>query len=57
MRLENLDKKDQKGKLPTGHFHINKIQDESIGEDLNAIEMKELLDIVKKALSAGIKGI
>ena len=41
--------------LQTGHFHISKIQDESIGEDLNKLEIKELLEIVKKSLNQGIK--
>jgi hypothetical protein len=42
-------------KLETGHFHISKIQDERIGEDLNPLEIKEVLAVVRKSLNKGIK--
>lgn len=41
--------------LATGHFHISKIQGKD--EDLETNEITQLLDIVKKAISEGIKGI
>ncbi len=42
-------------KLETGHFHISKIQDERTGEDLNPLEIKEVLAVVRKSLNKGIK--
>lgn len=56
LREENPDKNKRIGKLPTGHFHISKIQNERLGEDLDNDEIKELLNIVKNALLEGIKG-
>lgn len=37
--------------LPTGHFHISKIQDD--GEDFNGLKTAELLTIVKNAVNRG----
>ncbi|MCD8418425.1 hypothetical protein G1K66_12130 [Tenacibaculum finnmarkense] len=48
-------RKDNKPALPTGHFHISKIQEN--GEDLNLNEIKELLSVVKQAILEGIKAI
>jgi len=48
---------EQRATLPTGHFHINKIQDESVKEDLNSLKMQEVLNVVKKSLLEGIKGL
>lgn len=48
-------RKDNKPTLPTGHFHISKIQEN--GEDLNHNEIKELLSVVKQAIVEGIKAI
>ncbi len=44
-----------KPNLETGHFHIAKIQDEEVSEDLNPTEIAEVLAIVKKSLNQGIK--
>jgi hypothetical protein len=58
LRVENPDKNGNKGKLATGHFHIEKLQDESIGEDLPSQRMKNLLEnIVKNAIEEGIKAL
>ncbi|ELY2018140.1 hypothetical protein SL053_002053 [Flavobacterium psychrophilum] len=43
--------------LPTGHFHIEKIQDERVSEDLNSTEISDLLILIKKGIEEGIKGI
>jgi pyrrolidone-carboxylate peptidase len=43
--------------LYTGHFHINKIQDQDIQEDLKPNEILEVLNVVKKGVEEGIKGI
>ncbi len=50
-------RKENKPKLPTGHFHINKIQNPAIKEDLKPNEILEVLDTVKKGIEEGIKGI
>lgn len=42
-------------KLFTGHFHISKIQGK--GLDLNPIEIKTVVNVVKQTLLEGIKGI
>ena len=44
-------------KLATGHFHIEKIQDESIKENLKDNEIRNLLSLVKKGIEEGLKGI
>lgn len=48
-------RKDHSKKLPTGHFHISKIQGED--EDLNSGKIQELLKTVKETLINGFKGI
>ncbi|ELY2018562.1 hypothetical protein SL053_002492, partial [Flavobacterium psychrophilum] len=48
---------EMKHKLATGHFHIEKIQDESIKEDLKTNEMINLITLVKKGVEEGIKGL
>ena len=57
LRVEKLDKNGKTGKLPTGHFHIDKIQNPKIGEDLDVKEIDELVKIVMQALLEGIKGL
>ncbi|MDN3674488.1 hypothetical protein QWY99_15715 [Flavobacterium branchiarum] len=41
--------------LATGHFHIEKLQDESVKEDLNDDKINNLLSLVKKAIKEGTK--
>jgi pyrrolidone-carboxylate peptidase len=47
-------RKELKPTLPTGHFHISKIQ---LRGDLNSQEALKLLNIVKKGIEEGFKGI
>lgn len=55
LREENQDKNGEEGQLPTGHFHIAKIQD--IGHNMKKSEMKKLMDIVIFTINEGLKGI
>jgi hypothetical protein len=55
LREENADKNGNKGKLPTGHFHIAKLQADE--EDLNPKDIQNLLSVVKQAIQEGIKGL
>ncbi|WP_299246442.1 type VI secretion system tube protein TssD [uncultured Aquimarina sp.] len=48
-------RKDNKPTLPTGHFHIAKLQ--SSGDNYSNIETKKLFGIVRESLERGIKGI
>lgn len=59
MRTERLDKKGNTGILPTGHFHIAKLQKPSPNPNVHysAQKTKDLLNIVEKAIEEGIKGI
>ena len=50
-------RKDKRPNLPTGHFHIEKLQDESIKEDFSNGKMTTLLDLIKKSLKEGVKSI
>lgn len=43
--------------LATGHFHIEKIQDGRINEDLNPLKISNLLSIIRKGIEEGVKGI
>lgn len=55
LREENLDRDGIKRKLPTGHFHVAKIQD--VGCDLDMKEMKKLMDIIIFTIEEGLRGI
>lgn len=48
-------RKEMKPTLKTGHFHISKIQEKNT--DLDSKEIFDLLNIVKKGIEEGIKGI
>jgi len=50
-------RKDKKPNLPTGHFHIEKLQDESIKEDFSNSKMTILLELIKKSLKEGLTSI
>ncbi len=50
-------RKDKRPNLPTGHFHIEKLQDESIKEDFSNKKMTTLLELIKKSLKEGLKSI
>ena len=50
-------RKEIKPELPTGHFHINKIQDESIHENLELSEIDEVLKIVNDSIKKAIKSL
>jgi hypothetical protein len=43
--------------LPTGHFHISKLQDENIGEDFSILKTQQLINIVITAINNGTTGI
>ncbi|MFV0530942.1 MAG: hypothetical protein ACK5MD_05850 [Flavobacteriales bacterium] len=48
-------RKDNKPSLSTGHFHISKIQNNN--EDLKQQDIEEVLNIVSKGISEGVKGL
>jgi pyrrolidone-carboxylate peptidase len=50
-------RKDIKPILPTGHFHINKIQNPKTKEDLKPDEILDVLNTVKKGIEEGVKGL
>ena len=50
-------RKDSNPMLPTGHFHINKIQNPAAKEDLNPNEILDVLNTVKKGIEEGVKGL
>lgn len=50
-------RKDSNPMLPTGHFHINKIQNPAAKEDLNPNEILDVLNTVKKGIKEGVKGL
>ncbi|WP_298545900.1 type VI secretion system tube protein TssD [uncultured Aquimarina sp.] len=50
-------RKDKRPNLPTGHFHIEKLQDERINEDFSNAKISILLELIKKSLKEGIKFI
>jgi hypothetical protein len=62
-RVAKLRKEWIKSKLPnvvtkpTGHFHIAKLQDESIKEDFSISKTQTLLNIVRTAINNGVTGI
>ena len=55
-RVSKLRKK-LKPTLPTGHFHIAKLQDEQSKEDFSKQKTKDLINIVKVAINKGVTGI
>lgn len=50
-------RKEKKPVLPTGHFHISKLQNENIREDFSNSKTKEMITIVEKGIMQGIKGL
>ncbi|MBS3737379.1 MAG: hypothetical protein KGY51_00070 [Psychroflexus sp.] len=62
-RVAKLRKEWIKSKLPnivtkpTGHFHIAKLQNETIKEDFSVSKTQNLLNIVKTAINNGVTGI
>jgi len=50
-------RKEKKPVLPTGHFHISKLQNENIKEDFSNSKTKEMISIVTKGIIEGIKGL
>lgn len=50
-------RKDSNPMLPTGHFHISKIQNPSAKEDLKPNEILDVLNTVKKGIKEGVKGL
>lgn len=49
----------QEGHIPpkTGHFHISKLQDEKVNEDISEKNNQDMLDIVITSIKEGVKGI
>ena len=43
--------------LPTGHFHISKLQDENVKEDFSNSKTKEMITIVENGIAEGVKGL
>nr|WP_315239268.1 hypothetical protein [uncultured Flavobacterium sp.] len=50
-------RKDNNPMLPTGHFHISKIQNPAAKEDLNPNEILDVLNTVKEGIKEGVKGL
>ncbi|GGX16018.1 type VI secretion system tube protein TssD [Aquimarina muelleri] len=50
-------RKEKKPILPTGHFHISKLQNENVREDFSNNKTKEMITIVRKGIIEGIKGL
>ncbi len=48
-------REEMRPQLPTGHFHISKLQDK--GEDLSHKQTQKLIKIVKRGLEAAIKSL
>lgn len=43
--------------LSTGHFHISKLQDETISDNYDSLKTIEILNIFKNAINNGTTGL